>query len=236
MNLDQMIVDGQIDFLDFGCNKGGSILWAQGRLGGINGLGIDINPVPVMKARAKGLSAIVGDATALECKPGAVSFVTMLHFLEHLPAQVASQAIRSACRMAKDFVYMRHPWFGSDAELLMHGYKLYWSDWPEHPNHFGPLDFYKVIRTVPQAREWYIFGRTPITSVQDTALVPLNAAEDSKRAEIEECQRRRFAPLSGGVFNEVACLILTGVSKNPLQSILKDHVVLASGVAQEQQE
>ena len=39
------------DFVDFGCSSGGSIKFAMERLGGVNGIGVDLDP-EYLKAHA----------------------------------------------------------------------------------------------------------------------------------------------------------------------------------------
>lgn len=231
MNLDRLIRDKEIDFLDFGCSKGGSVGWAKRTLAGRRGIGVDIDPRKVEAAANSGLEVVHGDVMKLDCSDGAVSFVTMLHFLEHLPdAYTARRCIASACRLARDFVFMRHPWFGSDAELFSLGYKFYWSDWHGHPNHFDVLDFYKAIREVrPRPHQWYMFGRNRVFDIRDSAIVPISDPIDRHALSPKEFADRPEVPLAGPAFREVACLIVIGPqSRDPLPQLLKDHVMISS--------
>ena len=226
--IDAIIREHSVDFVDLGCSKGGSLKWAMDHLGGRRGLGIDKSAKKVALARERGMTAIVADATEIACADGAVSFTTMLHFLEHLPsAGVAAKVIAEACRISRDFVYMRHPWFGSDNELFQHGYKFFWSDWSGHPNRFGPLDFHQAIRATPNVRRWWIMGRTPIADLRHPAIVPLDAPINSFAAAPADFSRRPAIALRGPIFCEVACLVGLSDADPPLAA-LADHDLLSS--------
>jgi SAM-dependent methyltransferase len=98
------------DFLDFGSGVGGSLEYCERRFGGI-GLGIDTAKNKVKIAQGQGKNVCLGDILAL---PGekAVSFVSMMDFLEHLPSEaVALAMIKKACALASDFVFFAHPSF-----------------------------------------------------------------------------------------------------------------------------
>jgi hypothetical protein len=226
--IDAIIREQAIDFIDLGCSKGGSLKWAMEHLGGRHGLGIDKSAKKVALAKERGMTAIVADATAIACADRAVRFTTMLHFLEHLPsAAIAGKVIDEACRISRDFVYMRHPWFGSDNELFRHGYKFFWSDWSGHPNRFGPLDFHKAIREAPNVRRWWIFGRTPIVDVRHPAIVRLDAPLNSFAAKPAEYESRPPIRLVEPIFCETACLIEIGDAQSALAA-LADHQLLMS--------
>jgi hypothetical protein len=227
--IDSIIREQGIDFIDLGCSRGGSITWAMKHLGGRHGLGIDKSPKKVALAVEAGVTAIVADATKIACADRAVRFTTMLHFLEHLPnAAIATSVIREACRISRDFVYMRHPWFGADDELLSHGYKFYWSDWTGHPNHFGALDFYKAIRSVPNARAWRIMGKHPIRDLRHPAIVPIGAPVNSRAADPQECRKRQPIRLAEPAFAEVACLVVLGQAEAPLAALADHHLLMSS--------
>lgn len=101
---------GVYDYLDFGCSEGGSLSFARDVLGGRRGLGLDIDPQKVAKARSAGFEALQMDVTALQAYPNCTSFVTMTHFLEHLPGyHLAKKCVLSGITAARDFVVFRQP-------------------------------------------------------------------------------------------------------------------------------
>lgn len=213
------------DFLDFGCSKGGSITWARQIFGLQRGVGVDIDPDKVATTRAAGFEAITADASALELQPKSVSFCVMSHFLEHLPgSRVAEKCISSACRVSRDFVYIRHPWFDADYDLWKLGYKFYWSDWSGHtlPLGVGQLD--NLIRR-SRAKEWKLYGRRRLMSLNDQAVVPLATPINSQALPNE----RPAEPVSFVAYHEVAALIRTGSEESYHEAkmkLAKDHVPL----------
>ena len=81
------------DFLDFGAGNGRCINFANSCLGGGRGLGIEKKRESAQRLRNSGYECIHGDVTSLEFPRDAVRFVTMSHFLEHLPD---ASAVRDA--------------------------------------------------------------------------------------------------------------------------------------------
>ncbi|HOY76919.1 MAG TPA: class I SAM-dependent methyltransferase [Hyphomonadaceae bacterium] len=215
------------DYIDFGCSAGGSLKWGRERFGGKVGVGVDIDPKKIALARAAGANAVLADASQLELEPGAVSYCTMVHFLEHLPGlQVAGKCIRSAVRVARDFVYIRHPWFNSDFDLYTLGYKFYWSDWKGHTCNLGLAQMDYIIRR-SKVEEWTMYGITPVTNLDDPNIIELTAPRDS----VAMPNGRPSQPLPFRAFKESGVLIRTGSSEAyaAAKDLLKrDHVEIAS--------
>lgn len=129
------------DFLDYGSSKGGSIRHCKGRFHATRGVGVDIDPNKVVKARAAGVDAFVGDATELGISK-AVRFVSMLDFLEHLPDLTAVKAaIASAAEVATDFIYIKHPSFEGEELVESLGVRQYWWHWRGHTCHIHVSDY-----------------------------------------------------------------------------------------------
>jgi hypothetical protein len=200
-----------IDFLDFGCSQGASLAYGEETFGGRRGLGIDLSPSKVEIAIASGHRAVVGDATQLMVPDRSVDFVLMVHFLEHLPTfKAAQQSIASAIRVAKEFVYIRHPWFDADAELFRLGYKMFWSDWIGHRLHFDSLSFVKALSRLGFEGRWCLMGRSQIRDTRHDAIIPLFAKTDSFQVPVAEAARRRPVTFAAPVFREIACILQTG--------------------------
>lgn len=172
------MIPSDLDFFDFGCSAGANIHYIQTLDPTLRGLGIDIDQKKVDQATAKGFYAINFDILKLPPQKQ-VSFVTMAHFLEHLPsAKLAEAMIKRGIEVAREFVLIRQPWFDSDGALLMQDLKFYWSDWHGHPNRITSLDFYLSLKrelVKGSICGFEIFGRTPVTSTTDNSLIPLNA-------------------------------------------------------------
>src|SRR5690606_17793598 len=88
------------DFLDLGCSRGRSLEYGALRFEGGRGLGIDRNAEKVAAARARGVDAVVGDATDLGIDKQ-VRFALLMDFLEHLPdLEAVERTIASAAAAA----------------------------------------------------------------------------------------------------------------------------------------
>lgn len=175
------------DFLDFGCSAGGSLDWAKNRFGGRRGLGIDRNAGKVAAARAAGYEVVEADAARLDQFSGKVRFSTMVHFLEHLPSiEAARTVVATAMSVSRDFLYIRQPWFDSDGDLMRRGLKLYWSHWLGHPLPMSSLQawaLFEELRAANRCARFAIYGRSPIRTSDDAAVLPLSAPRDSHHYE-----------------------------------------------------
>ncbi|MFO1151145.1 MAG: class I SAM-dependent methyltransferase [Alsobacter sp.] len=208
LDLRSVIEAGSFDFIDFGCSKGGSLRVGAELFGGHRGLGLDIDPAKVAATRGAGFDAMQADITALGGENDLVSFVLMLHFLEHLPGyDLAKKVIEVGCSVAKDFVYIRHPWFDADGLLFDYGLKFFWSDWTGHPNHFGKLQFYNVVGRIARVHKWWMFGYDRVVDSRSRDLVSLTEDKNSQGATQEEADRRQVVVFPIPVFRQIACLI-----------------------------
>ena len=167
------------DYIDLGCSSGGSIKYGRDVLGGKSGLGIDIDPAKVERARRQGFQAEIMDATTLASQPNSVSFVTLIHFLEHLPdLTLAERCLRASIIAAEDFVLFRQPWFDSDEELERVGCKFFWSDWRGHTCHITTGDIAQILVQNARDAEWAIFGYKTVKDTDDSAIIPIECSSD----------------------------------------------------------
>lgn len=169
------------DYFDFGCGDGANMKFIKSIAPAARGLGIDIDQRKVDKARENGFEAINFDILKLPIDK-LVRFVTMSHFLEHLPSvKIAESMIRRGIDVSRDFIFIRQPWFDSDGALFMQDLKFYWSDWRGHPNRMTSLDFYLILKRSLENNAisgFSIFGRTPVSTTDDPCLIPLSAPVD----------------------------------------------------------
>ncbi|MCK6471061.1 MAG: glycosyltransferase [Planctomycetes bacterium] len=166
------------DFLDFGASTGSSIEFACKHLGGRRGLGVDLDPNKVETMRRCGYDCIQADATKLELPPNAVKFVLMSHFLEHLPdLDSVRKSIRSAARVATDFIAIRGPYFDADEYLRGLGIKFYWSDWTGHLCHLTTMALAEIMRA-EGLKDVRIECEREVADSNDPALLPLAAPAD----------------------------------------------------------
>lgn len=200
------------DFFDFGCSDGANIKFINSCDPATRGLGIDIDQKKIDKALEKGFNAINFDILELP-QQKMVRFVTMSHFLEHLPSAITAGAmIRRGIDVSREFVLIRQPWFDSDGYLLAMDLKLYWSDWRGHPNRMTSLDFYLILRRALEDGAicgFAIFGRSPVTSSGDSCLIPLAAPIDQHHYEQEKHGHKEMAVSLGiSTYREIVVIAL----------------------------
>lgn len=184
---EKLMVEKEYRFFDFGCSKGYGIDYAYQVFDDArSGLGLDISENKIELARENGHDAVVFDILMIPDRK-LVEFVTISHFLEHLPSvKIADQFLRKAVTVARQFVFIRQPFFDADGYLAQQGLKLYWSDWRGHPNKMTSLDFYLCLNKMKS--EGLLSGfsinfTNKVTSSAHDVIHPLNSPIDQHRYE-----------------------------------------------------
>lgn len=195
------------DFLDFGASKGGAIDFAKLRLGGSRGLGVDNDPRKVAVMREKGYDCIEGDVSELAVRDNAVRFVTMSHFLEHLPdARTVERVVAVAARVAQDFLFIQGPWFDADGYLEERGLKFYWSDWHGHKCHVDTA----VLRSALAKAgldDYVLMARVPVVDSTDSAIHPLAAERGQHDYDPNIHPPKPDVTFDIPVYREMVCLV-----------------------------
>lgn len=206
-----LIEAASIDYIDFGCSKGGSLEFAKKRFSGHQGLGIDIDQSKVAKTRAAGYEAIRYNINDIPDEK-LVRFVVMSHFLEHVPSHLDVKAfIRKACTISKEFVYIQQPYFDADTYLFEKGFKLFWSDWSGHPNRMTALEMWLLLRDLKEEGQPITFSlhaHKKITDSADPRIHPLtsNINQLDYNAEVHPPKDPSIL-FEDNVFHEIVCLI-----------------------------
>ena len=206
---DQAFLLDDFDYIDFGCSKGGSLLYGREVLGGNRGVGLDISSDKVKRTQQSGFAAIEMDVTDLSMTPNCTQFVTMIDFLEHLPnITEAEKCIQAACEAATDFVFIRQPWFDSDGYLFKNGLKLYWSDWTVHPNAMTSLELFAALRKLKQSSRWRMYARSPISNSVHEAVHPLSSDPDQHAYDPAVHPEKLILNFNEPVFSQIGAIIL----------------------------
>lgn len=222
------------DHIDFGCSKGGSLLFAQRRLGGRKGLGIDVRESKVKATRAAGFAAVTYDIHKIpDIK--LVRFTVMSHFLEHIPSASDVRAfVRKACLISKEFVYIQQPFFDADDYLANKGLKLFWSDWTGHPNRMTSLQIHTLLSNLQKEGlpiNYSIHFRTPIVDSDDVRIHPAASPKDQHDYDSSIHPKKEVGiEFEDEVFAETVCLITMSETDHDkvLQGIKVDRTAFRS--------
>ncbi|MFN7001255.1 MAG: class I SAM-dependent methyltransferase [Elioraea tepidiphila] len=218
-----MVLASGYDVLDIGCSSGGSLAWSARHIGG-RGLGIDIDPAKVAKARAAGQHAMVADARRLDWPDGSFRCALIFDTLEHLPGPgPARQCVAEAYRVAREFVLIRGPNFDGEAALRERGVKRYYADWTGHSWHHRAGDLVRIIRAVGPV-SWLVVAHHQLTDFADPDLLPLSAPPNSGRYDPARHAAKPSGPLGLRVFSRIVAVL----AKRPAVN-LHELALLASG-------
>lgn len=195
------------DFIDFGASKGGSINLGVKQLGGTKGLGIDMDPKKVKLMKSKGYDCIEADVTQLGFPSDSVRFVVMSHFLEHLPnLQAVEDSIKSAARVASDFLFIQGPYFDADEFLESRGLKFYWSDWHGHPCHLTTHQLREILSKLG-LHDYVMMGCEEVTSSEDPAVHPLNSPIDQHAYDPEIHPEKPLMEFPQPLYRSIVCCV-----------------------------
>lgn len=217
------------DFVDFGCSRGGSLAMGTNHLGGRRGFGVDININKVREARAAGHDAFLGDFCNLDLPSKCVDFAILSHVLEHMPRlYLAQKALLSAMRIAKDFVYIRGPYFDCETQLNKLGLKFYWADWRGHPCHLTVEDLCGTLDLLGH-REYEIYGREPIIDSTHPTIHPLSSPPEQHKYDPQLHPEKPIVKFKFSAFVEFIAIIWLHPNLDPTRprNIGREHSLIA---------
>lgn len=200
------------DFLDFGASTGGCIEFAKARLGGTNGLGVDIDSQKVARMWSLGYDCAEGDVTQVDLPDDSVRFVTMSHILEHLPdLDSVRRALAGAARVASDFLFIQGPFFDADGILAEDGLKFYWSDWTYHTCHLT-TDALRETLDALGLRDYVCMGRAVVADSTDPAVHPTGSPPDQHDYDAGEHPPKPTVSFAAPkyadpVYREIVCVV-----------------------------
>jgi hypothetical protein len=230
--LKKVIADHQIDFFDFGCSAGAGMAWIKTHTG-YRGLGFDLNEKKLALADEAG--CLCTKAAILEIpEERLVSFVSMLHLLEHLYSRTeAYDYINKACSVAREQVIIRQPFFDADQLLFADGFKTYYSHWLGHKNHMVTTDFFYHLRDLKSRgaiKDFLIGYKRPITSSADECIHSLESPINSTKYNKEQHPHKKHYIFPYSVFYEIIVAIdLSGQGYGKvINTIAADRIVFDS--------
>jgi hypothetical protein len=197
-----------LTFLDLGASKGDSMKWASNVFGG-RGMGVDIDAKKIAALRSKGLEGVVADATALDIPDNGVPFVIMFDFLEHLPSRATGKAIiKSAVRVASDFVLIRGPDFGDAAYLRKNGLHKYYADWHGHKWHHTVEDLKEIISKLGFPH--FVGQYNRIVDSFSHAIKPLGSKKDCGPYDLTRDGPKPFVQFDRRIYERLLAIVVKG--------------------------
>jgi hypothetical protein len=231
-NIKNLLQSLNIDHLDFGCSKGGSLAFARKHLGGNQGLGIDIDNAKVQETRAAGFHALNYDILEIPNEQ-LVRFVVMSHFLEHIPSlALVKQLLRKACVISSEFVYIQQPFFDADSYLFERGLKLFWSDWTGHQNRMTSLELWLALRDLQNEGlpiTFSLHAHKPITDSDNPCIHSIESPKDQHDYILGKHPAKHTLKFENNVFSELVCLIsMPGFDHEAMLHKLRYHTTIIS--------
>jgi len=217
--IDEYIKNNNIEFIDFGASKGGSIEFAKKYFckKSAKGIGIDIDQNKIDRMKEKGYDAFYGDVTALSLKEK-VRFTVMSHFLEHIDGfSNSKKCIETAIKNSTEFLYIQQPYFDADGYLFSKGLKFFWSHWTGHKNHMSMIEFYKILQEIlldEKINRYAIYVYNKIESSADDKIQDISAPIDQHNYD-EKIHPKKNKKIKFNedveIFQEVRILVTTNL-------------------------
>ena len=190
------------DFIDFGASEGSSMDFARNRLGGIRGIGLDIDPDKVARMRDSGHPCLEADITRLDLPQHSVRFVVMSHILEHLPdLATVEKVVAAGLRLVTDFVYIVGPYFDADDYLVTVDH------WTGHPCHLRITDLQRMLRKMGVDDVATFQVHDEITDSSHPAVHPLDSPPDQHAYDASRHPVKPTLAFDRPTYREMVCVI-----------------------------
>lgn len=227
-----LIKQGGFDYVDFGCSKGGSLLFGKQAFKGKKGLGIDCDQSKVELTRNAGYDAVKFNIHDIPDEK-LVRFTILSHFLEHVPDLAdVTEFVKKACSISTEFVYIQQPFFDADGYLARNGLKLFWSDWRGHPNRMTSLEMWVMLRNLHKMGmdiKYSIHFRYRIMDSSDSRIHSIFSPIDQlEYSETEHPDKGDVVEFREPVYAEIRAVItMPGVDhSNLVKKVKSDYVFI----------
>ena len=226
---------GGYDYIDFGCKEGEMFERMKEEFGVSKGLGLDINEEHVRVCKKNGHDAEVQDITKFEIfDTKKTRFVLMSHFLEHLFGyNEAKKCIHVACSLAKEFVYIRQPFFDQDGYLFNLGLKLYFSNWSGHPNRMTSLEFHNILHPLLRdniIKRFCIYYKQLIQDSYDLGIHPIISPMNLHEYDVNKYPFKKYIVFDQKVYRDIIVLIFLNENHISLPKDLEEEIGVATKV------
>ncbi len=211
---ESFIQSNKFDFLDFGAYSGDSLEYGEVHFFGERGLGIDLDPKRVAIMKKAGYDCVVGDLTKIIIPKKCVRFVKMAHILEHMPDYKAiERVVGLAEKSATNFLVITGPYFDEDKYLASKGFKLHWSDYPDHPYHLMVSELVHILNKL-KLDNYEIYLRFPILNSSNQHIHPLNSPSHSHLYNPKIHPPKRHVSFNKDIWTDFVCYVQLKETKN----------------------
>ncbi len=195
------------DFFCFGMPEPEFIEFIQKRLHGENGLAIENDHKRIQIAGKQEIEFINSNFTQLTYKDKCVRFVTLNHVLQRLDSfHEICQVIKSAARLATDFLFIQGPYYDADAYLESLGLKFFYSDWNSVSWHLTTDDLQKALAELG-LRNYEIVVVCPTLNSRDPFLHPLESPPNQQKYHVELHPPKPEIELPAPVYKGFVCYV-----------------------------
>lgn len=156
--------------------------------------------------RASGMR-VLADITKPIVREKSVDCVTMIHVLEHLYLPDVTKTIRQALEVARDYIYIRGPWFDADDYLRERGFDLFWSTWPGHVTHLTTSQLADILYNL-NVENFTIVGHGPPILNSASHRVHPTGYEAGGNYHDGKYPPKEFVEFDIPIWNELLCEIL----------------------------
>jgi hypothetical protein len=209
---------GHYDFFDLGTRDAGGFFVGR-QLGGVRGLGFDIDPETVRNNIDAGRDVMCADVTMLGSMNLSARFAVCHHILEHLPnIYEVGQVVRGLARSCSDFLFIAGPCFDHEDYLYRCGLKAFHSAMLDHTCRFKTLDLLLLLHEL-NLRRYAIGVSLPMHDSDSEFIVGADAPNEVWRwAELRKAARPHvsFNPV---LYRDIVCAIALNDAVDPVAKL-----------------
>lgn len=220
------------DFLDIGCNSGGTGGYV-GRLGGTKGVGVSLDKLRLKKGAADGLAVEEQNPADKTAYKGKVRLSIISGCLEKLNSySEIKDTLGAAIHVTRSLIVIRSPWFDSDGANLGVGLKTAWADKKTNRFAVSSLHLYKFLMPLVQKGDlarFAIFGNSRISHSSDDRILPLHVDGDNSKYSAAKHGPKPLMDLPAPTYAELIVVVArksAGTIDASIKALGKDAVML----------
>ena len=149
----------------------------------------------------------------------------MSDFLEHIPdSNTVDLIIWKAVSIAREFVFIRQPYFDVDPYLFQLGLKFFWSDWKGHPNRMTTLEFHNILKDILNKgaiKRFSFYGRRKVKNSSDPSIHSIWSPRDQRKWKKSEHPPKQLTRFGFDIFKQLVVVIdINGESTKTIENYM----------------